>query len=220
MECDRGCLVSSQQSQPDGVAASRGNLTQSVLCLRDPSSGHVRHRGEQDDTNLCFTLPRRQSMGGRRVLHILGRLRPNLCLPTSSNSPPNPPKDQLFPRHNSDPHRFTTPVSATSAQPSSSRPAARRSPVPVHPQPSPPLVPQRPSPFGSRRVALIWDLRRQHNFPEAVVEMAANPLRDSSSHVNSQWEAFAKWANTIHSIIRRMSILRPQTQRNSSQVAS
>ena len=41
-ECDSRCLVSSQQSQPNGVAASRGNLTQSVLYLRDPSSGHVR----------------------------------------------------------------------------------------------------------------------------------------------------------------------------------
>ena len=78
-------------------------------------------------------------MSGRRPLHILGRLRPNLCHPTSCNSPQNPPKDQVFPWHNSDPHRVTTSIStvapsANSAQRSSSHTTDRRSPVPVHPQ--------------------------------------------------------------------------------------
>ena len=200
-ECDSGGPVSDQQSQPYGVVASRGNPTQSVLCLGDPSSGHVRHRGEQGDPSLHFTLPGRQGLGGKCPLHILGRLRPNLCLPTSSNSPPNPPKDQVFTWHHSDPHRFSTPVlamapSATSAQPSSSHTADRCSPVPVHPQHSPPSVPQRPSPVGSSHVVLIQDLLRQQHNPERVVEMAADPLGDSSSNVNnSQLKAFAKWAN-------------------------
>ena len=45
-------------------------------------------------------------------------------------------------------------------------------------------------------MALIRDLLRQHHFPETVAEMAADPLRDSSSNVyNSQWKASAKWAN-------------------------
>ena len=161
LECDSGHLVSSQQSQPHGVTASRGNLAQSVLCLPDPCSGHVHHCGELGDPSLCFTLPGQQGMGGRRPLHFLGWLRPNLCLPTSSNSPQDPPKDQ----HNSDPHRFTTPVStmalsATSAQPSSSHTADRHCPVPVHSQPLPPSVPQRPSPVASSCVALIRDLLR------------------------------------------------------------
>ena len=124
--------------------------------------------------------------------------RPNLCLPTSSNSPQNSPKDQVIPQHHSDTHCFTTPVapSATSAQPSSSHTADRRSPVPVHPQPSPPPVPKRPSPVGSSLTAFIRDLLQQHHFPDTVMEMAADPLRDSSSHVfNSQWKAFVKWAN-------------------------
>ena len=177
------------------------NLTQSVLCLRDPPSGHVRHRGEQDHSSLCFTLPGRQNLGGRRPLYILGLLRPSERFPSSSSSSQNPPKDRILPRHHSDPHRFPTPVSAvapsaTSAQPSSSRTADRRSPVPVHPQHSPPSVPQRSSPVGSSRVALIWDISKQHHFPDTVVDMAADPLRDSSSTVyNSQWKAFAKWAN-------------------------
>ena len=114
---------------------------------------------------------------------------------------------------------------------------------------------------------LSRDIIKQHNFPDTVVDMAANPLRGSSSNVyNSQWKAFAKWANdkgiqskdlsyvtlveylihlftenkqvntikdhrasiasvlkmlnpptvlqedTIHNIIRKMSILRPRTQ--------
>ena len=126
-ECDSGRPAPDQQPQPYRMVASCGNLTQSVLCFRDPSSGHVRHRGEQDDPSLHFTLPGRQSMGSRRPLHILGRLRPNLCLPTSPDSSPNPPKDQVFPWHHSGPHRFPTPIStvapsATSAQPSSSVP--------------------------------------------------------------------------------------------------
>ena len=101
-----------------------------------------------------FHLLGQQSLGGRCPLHILGQLRPSLCLPTSSNNLPNPPKDQVFPRHRGDPHRFSTPASTMApstpaTQPSSSHTVDRRSPLPVHSQPSPPSVPQRPSPVGS-----------------------------------------------------------------------
>ena len=42
----------------------------------------------------------------------------------------------------------------------------------------------------------IRDILKEHDFPDAVVEMVTDPLRDSSSHVyNAQWKAFAKWAN-------------------------
>ena len=45
-------------------------------------------------------------------------------------------------------------------------------------------------------MAIIRDILKQHDFPDAVVDMAADPLCDSSSHIyNSQWKAFAKWAN-------------------------
>ena len=50
--------------------------------------------------------------------------------------------------------------------------------------------------IGSGFMAIIREFLRQHQFPESVVKMAANPLRDSSSHVyNSQGKAFAMWAN-------------------------
>ena len=151
--------------------------------------------------------------------------------------------------------------------PASSHSTDRRGSVPVHSQHSTPPVPQRASPIRSSRMAIIRDIIKQHDFPDTVMNMAADPLCDSSSHVyNAQWKAFAKWANdkgiqsrdfsyvtlveylvhlyaenkqvntikvhrsaiasvlkmlnphtaiqedTIHNIIRRMNILRPQTQ--------
>ena len=43
---------------------------------------------------------------------------------------------------------------------------------------------------------IIRDVLKIHHFPDTVVDMAANPLRDSSSNVyNSLWKAFALWAN-------------------------
>ena len=190
-----------QQPQSYRMEDSLGNLTQSVLCLRNPASGHVRHNGEQGDSNLYFTLPGQQSLGGRRPLHILGRLRPSLRLPTRSHNPQNPPEDQGLPRHHGDSHRFLTPVSdvassATPSQPSFSHTADQHSTVPIHSQHSLPSVPQKTSPVRSSRVALIRDILKQHNFPDTVVDMAADPVRDSSSNVyNPQWKAFAKWAN-------------------------
>ena len=116
-------------------------------------------------------------------------------------------------------------------------------------------------------MALIREVLKSHHFPDTVVDMAADPLRDSSSNVyNSHWKAFALWANnkgicpndlsfitlaeylvylfsqnkkvntilvhkasissvlkllnppmaiqesTLHNVIRRMNILRPQEQ--------
>ena len=81
--------------------------------------------------------------------------------------------------------------SDTLAPPLSSHAADRCSPVLVHPQSSPSSVPLRTSPVES-----IRNLLRQHHFPKTVGEIAADPLRDSPSNVyNSQWKAFAKWAN-------------------------
>ena len=96
-ECDSRCNVSNQQPQSHRMEDSSGNLTQSVLCLRDPPIGHVRHGGEQGDSSLCFTLPGWQGLGGRCPIHILGRLRPSVRLPSSSHNAQNPPQDQGTP---------------------------------------------------------------------------------------------------------------------------
>ena len=59
----------------------------------------------------------------------------------------------------------------------------------------PPISP-RSTAIGSSRVEIIRDVLKSHHFPDTVVDMAANPLRDSSSNVyNSHWKAFALWAN-------------------------
>ena len=153
-ECNRRYPVSTQKSKPDRMEASSRNLTQSVLCLREPPSGHVRHGGEQGDSNLCFTLPGRQSLGGRRPLHILGRLRPSVRLPSSSHNPQNSPENQGLPRHHSDSNRFPASVStvapiATTTQPASSHSADQRSSVPICSQHSMPPASQRASPVRS-----------------------------------------------------------------------
>ena len=209
-ECYRRCPVSTQQSKSDRMAAFSGNLTQTVLCLRDsppppppppPPSGHVRHGGEPGDSNLHFTLPVRQSLGGRRPLHIMGRLRPSVRLPSSSHHPQDSPENQGFSQHHSDSDRLPAPVlsvapTTTTTQPTSSHSADRRGSLPVRAQHATAPVPQGASPVRSSRVAIIRDILKQHDFSDSVVDMAADPLRDSSSHVyNSQWKAFDKWAN-------------------------
>ena len=78
----------------------------------------------------------------------------------------------------------------------SSNPSPGRQPVPVCAQPQTPSIPQRSQAIGSSRVELIRDVLKRHHFPDTVVDMAANPLRDSSTNVyNSHWKAFALWAN-------------------------
>ena len=59
-----------------------------------------------------------------------------------------------------------------------------------------PLISPRSKTVGSSRVEIIRDVLKSHHFPDTVVDMAANPLRDSSSIVyNSHWKASALWAN-------------------------
>ena len=188
-------------SKSDRMAASSGNLTQAVLCLRNPPSAHVRHGREPGDSNLHFTVPWRQSLGSRRPLHIMGRLTPSVRLPTSSHRPQDSPENQGLSRHHNDSDRLPAPVSSvapptTTTQPTSSHFADRRGSLPVRAKHAMAPVPQGASPVRSSRVAIIRDILKQHDFPDSVIDMAADPLHDSSSHVyNSRWKAFAKWAN-------------------------
>ena len=200
-ECDCGCPVSTQQSKSDRMTASSIDLTQAVLCLREPPSGLVRHNGDSGEYNLHFTLPGRQSLNGRRPLHIFGRLRSSVRIPSSSHSPLKSPEDQGLPRHHGDSDRLTALLSTvasptTTAPPTSSHSADRRGSIPVCSQHSLAPVPQGATPVKSSRMPIIRNILKQHDFPTSVVDMAADPLRDSSSHVyNSHWKAFAKWAN-------------------------
>ena len=200
-ERHRRCSVSSQSTQSNGMASSNRNIEQTVLCLRNSPDRHVRHSGEQSDAHLCFSLPRRQSMGGRRPVPILGCFGPGLCISSGSHCPQDSPENTEIPRHHGHSDSVSTPVTtvASSVAPvehTSQDTPDRRSPIPVCAQSTAASVPQRSQPIGSSRVALIRDVLKRHQFPDPVVDMAADPLRDSSSHVyNSQWKAFALRAN-------------------------
>ena len=140
-----------------------------------------RHGGEQGDSNyLHFTLPGRQSLGGRRPLHIVGRLRSSIRLLSGSHRPQDPPENQGLSRHHSDSDSFPAPVSSvappsTTTQPTSSHSADRRGSLPVRAQHATAPVSQGASPVRSSRVVIIRDILKQHDFRDAVVDVAPDP---------------------------------------------
>ena len=84
----------------------------------------------------------------------------------------------------------------TTTQPTSSHSADRHGSLPVRAKHATVPVSQGASPVRSSSMDTIRDILKEHDFPDAVVEMVTDPSRDSSSHVyNAQWKAFAKWAN-------------------------
>ena len=183
------------------MASSNLNLEQSVLCLRNSPDRHVCHSGEQGDARLCFSLPGRQSMGGRRPVPIMGRFGTSLCISSGSHCSQDSPENPKIPGHHGHHDGITTsiPTVGSTSSPvehTSSDLSPRRPTVPVCAQPPTPSIPPRSQTIGSSRVELIRDVLKRHHFPDTVVDMAADPLRDSSSNVyNSHWKAFALWAN-------------------------
>ena len=195
------CSVPSQSTQSNRMASSNWNLEQTVLCLRNSPDRHVCHSGEQGDARLCFSIPGWQGMGGRRPIPIMGRLGPSICISSGSHCSQDSPENPKVPGHHG--HHDSLSTSVTTVAPSaapvehtSQDPSHRRSTVPVCAQPPAPSIPPRSQTIGSSRVELIRDVLKRHHFPDTVVDMAADPLRDSSSNVyNSHWKAFALWAN-------------------------
>ena len=101
-----------------------------------------------------------------------------------------PPRSQE--RHS----RCSVPSQSAPVEHTSLDPSLRHPTVPVFAQNTAPSISPRSQTIGSSRVELIRDVLKRHHFPDTVVDMAADPLRDSSSNVyNSQWKAFALWAN-------------------------
>ena len=195
------CSVPNQSTQPNRMSRPNRNLEQSVLCLRNSPDRHVCHSGEQGHARLCFSLPGRQSMGGRCPVPILGRFGTSLCVSSGSHCPQNSPENPKISRHHGhhDCHTTSIPTVAPSSstiEHTSSNSSPRRQPVPVCAQPQTPPISPRSTTVGSSRVEIIRNVLKSHHFPDTVVDMAANPLRDSSSNVyNSHWKAFALWAN-------------------------
>ena len=127
----------------------------------------------------------------------LGRI----CISSGSHCSQDHPANPKVPGHHGHLDRLSTsvttvaPTSAPVEHTSQDSPP-RRSPVPVCAQPQTPSVPPRSQTIGSSCVALIREVLKSHHFPDTVVDMAADPLWDSSSNVyNSHWKAFAVWAN-------------------------
>ena len=177
------------------------NLEQTVLCLQNSPDRYVCHSGEQGDACLCFSLPGPQSMGGRRPVPIMGRLGTSVCIPSGSHCSQDSPENPKVPGHHG--HHDRIPTSIPTVAPSSAPvehtswdPSHRRPTVPVCAQPPAPSIPPRSQTIGSSCVELIRDVLKRHHFPDTVLDMAADPLLDSSSNVySSQWKAFALWAN-------------------------
>ena len=125
------CSVPHQSTQPDRVASSNRNLEQSVLCLRNSPDKHVCHSGEQGNARLCFSLPGRQSMGGRRPVPIMGRFGTSLCISSGSHCSQNSPENKKISGHHGHHDCITTsiqtvastspPVEHTSSNPSPGR---------------------------------------------------------------------------------------------------
>ena len=182
------CSVPNQSTQPNWMAHPNRNLEQSVLCLRNSPDRHVCHSGEQGHARLCFSLPGRQSMGGRCPVPILGRFGTSLCISSGSHCPQNSPENPKISRHHGHHDCVTTSIptvapSSSTVEHTSSNPSPGRQPVPVCAQPQTPPISPRSKTIGSSRVEIIRDVLKSHHFPDTVVDMAANPLRDSSCNV-------------------------------------
>ena len=186
-ECDSGHPVSNQQSQPHGVMASRGNLTQFVLCLQDSSSGHVRHCREQGDPILYFTYSDSRAWEVDALFISWDSLDLVYAFPPAPIVSQTLQKIRFF-------HGTTVTLIASQHPPRpwhplllqlSRRPHIRLTDVALY-QYIPNL--HRPQFHRDPRLLDLIDyyrgyFLRQHHFPDTVEEMAADPLREPSSHV-------------------------------------
>ena len=199
---DHGCTVTTRQPQSYGMASTARDLKQSVLCLLDSANGHVRDNGNQGDANLRFTLPGWQGLGSRHPLHIVGRLRTDIRIPSSSYRSQDSGKNQNLSKNDSDTHTITTSVTAMAPTPVTTQC------TPTHTTPGHGMNCsnsfQTTVSLSTTETHTCWIWPRgcysgtsSNNYPKSIVEMAVDPLRDSSSNVyNSQWKSFAFWATT------------------------
>ena len=140
-------------------------------------------------------------MGGGRPVPILGRFKTSLCVSSGSHCPQNSPENPKISGHHGHHDCVTTSIqtvapASSTVEHTSSNSSPGRQPVPVCALPQTPPLSLRSMAIGSSRVEIIRDVLKSHHFPDTVVDMAANPLRDSSSNVyKSHWKAFTLWAN-------------------------
>ena len=125
-------------AQSHGMASTARDLKQSILCLQDSTDTHVRNSGKQGDTDLCFTLPGRQGLGSRCPLHIVGRLRTDICILSSSNRSQDSGKNHNVSRKDGDSHSIVASITAMAPAPVTTKctTTTGHGTVPVHSQPS------------------------------------------------------------------------------------
>ena len=134
-------------------------------------------------------------------LSCLGRLRTSLCVSSGSHCPQNSPENPKISGHHGHHDCVTTSIqtvapASSTVEHTSSNSSPGRQLVPVCAQPQTPPISPRSTAIGSSPVEIIRDVLKSHHFPDTVVDMVANPLRDSSSTAyNSHWKVFALWAN-------------------------
>ena len=104
------CSVLNQTTQSNRMASSNRNLEQSVLCLRNSPDQHVCHSGEQGNARLCFSLPGRQSMGGRCPVPIMGWFGTSICISSGSHCSQNSPENPKISGHHGHPDCITTSI--------------------------------------------------------------------------------------------------------------
>ena len=156
----------------------------------------------------------------------MGWLRSSVRLPSGSNRPQDTPENKGLLRHHSDPDNLPEPVSSvalptTTTQPTTSHSADRRGSLPVR---ATAPVSQRASPLS--RVDIIRDIRKQHDFPDTVVDIAAFryvillvtstmpngkplPSRPHTKAFHPETFPISHWQNTLFTFTRKASKLIP-----------
>ena len=178
------------------MATSIGDLKQSILCLGKPSGRHNHHSSHQSVSHLCVTLPRRDSMGDRRPVNLLGQFRFGVCVSTSSDSSHDHGQDSEVLRHAG--HSDTVPESiyalashSPTTQLTSLDTFTGSLTIPVLSSPSTSSVSPGQETVRPSRLDVTRQALRNHTFTEPVVEMASASIRDSSSHMyNTHWKFF------------------------------
>ena len=124
------------QPSPTEWCIPTETLNNLFCCLWNSPDRHVCHSGEQGHDRLCFSLPGRQSLGGRRPVPILGRFGTSLCVSSGSHCPQNSPENPKISRHHGHHDCVTTSIptvapSSSTVEHTSSNPSPGRPPIPV-----------------------------------------------------------------------------------------
>ena len=201
-ERDGRSPISETDSKRHRMAPRGSDLKQTVLCLRPTPRRHVRDKIQQSDSGLCFALPGRQGLGGRRPIDGLVQLGLSICVPSASTGSSHIDKDTRVERDLSHTSRIRSPLTNFPTRPRADEHTAQNSTreaagtLPVSTRASPASLSQQPGHAVSDRLATIRGILSRQGFSDPTTELLLKDIRQSSSTVyNSQWSAFARWCH-------------------------